>query len=484
MKLKGLFINIAAMLVIAVVATYLFVGVAWSLYEAEVRQNGRGYVTDEVWYVSAARVILQKIFSGRPSLVDRSGATVVFSSTMCAGRWSSLKPLLVNMARALNLSIRADYEKLYAVYVSGSRGDIDVFVERAKSLCPVVDVIEGWMMPDQGGINEYINWEHPPLGKYLIALSMALLGDAPLYWRMPVIVAGVVTALLVYLAVKNTCRKWYVALGAALAFAVDPMSRALFAVALLDGFVASFTALSLYLAIGRRHREALVAAVVGGLFKATGLFTAIPVIVLLSRETARKAGKKPAVFVKSLIVYFLIAAILYLSLLMLVSMPLIVYMGVHDWFNNAILGALRWHLSVKCIGTQCPPSSAPWEWFLGLNSFLLYVYPDGSKLYAQGFCPLWFASLILLILHLPVARKGFGNYGRTSLFYLGVFMGYIAIWILGARTQYSFYAVHLAPLIYANLFITLYMLRQQDFTRYALREWGSLATKVIDLILE
>lgn len=484
MKSKDLLVNVIAMFVIALVTMYSFAGIAWSLHGAEMRYGGKGYVTDEVWYVSAARVILQKIFNGRPISVDGSGATVVFNSTTCAGKWSSLKPLLISMARTLNLSIRVDYEKLYAVYVNGSRQSIEVYLEKTRGLCPVVDVIEGWMMPDQGGINGYVNIEHPPLGKYLIALSMMLLGDTPLYWRIPIIVAGVATSLLVYLVVKRSCGKWYVALGAALLFALDPMPRALFAVALLDGFVALFATVSLYLAIRRKYIEALIAATVGGLFKATGLFTTIPAIILLSREIARKADRKPVMFIKFLIAYFLLTVALYFLLLVVVSAPLIAYMGIYGWFNNAVVGALRWHLSVKCTGAQCPVSSAPWEWFMGLNSFLIYVYPDGSRLYARGFYPLWFTSLILLVLHLPVVRRGFGNYGHTSLFYLGTFIGYVAIWILGARTQYSFYAIHLAPLVYANLFITLYLFKQPDFTRDALKEWGSLATKVINLALE
>ncbi|GBF09557.1 conserved hypothetical protein, partial [Aeropyrum pernix] len=43
----------------------------------------------------------------------------------------------------------------------------------------------------------YYNAEHPPLGKYIIALSMLLCGDRPLCWRLPSIVeAGLIPVIL------------------------------------------------------------------------------------------------------------------------------------------------------------------------------------------------------------------------------------------------------------------------------------------------
>jgi len=476
---------LASITLILLAATYSFGKTAWSLHELEADRGGRGYVTDEVWYVSAARNILRRVFGVEPRQLGVRGATVVFSASGCATRWTSIKDTLVDLASRHGLSSRADYVKTYAIYVNGSESGVEAFVREAGELCPVVDVVRGWMLPDAENVHEYINWEHPPLGKYTIALSMVLLGDAPVYWRLPSVAAGTATSVLVYFTLLKVTRRRDVPLIGALLVIADPMSRALFSIALLDGYTALFTAASLYLAACKKYRESLLLAVTGGLFKATGLFAAMPVVLLLARESALKASRKPAVFVRSLVAFSLVAAILYLSSLVLVSAPIISYMGLRNWVEYALIGSIRWHLSVKCTGAQCPVSSAPWEWFVGLNSFPLYIYPDGKVLYAEGFYPLWLASLILLVFYLPAVFTGFKEYGYVALFYAGVLGSYVLLWILGSRTQYSFYGVQLAPLVYMNLvFVTYLALTREEFTQRAARAWNALVLKLIGILLE
>jgi len=475
-------LRIVIAIVIAVVAAYSFASSALSLYEAEIKRNGRGYITDEIYYVSAARNILQKVFGAEPRFKGEYSVTVVYDSTKCAHKWYSICKALTNIATSLGISIRADYKELYAVYVKGQKVGVESFVEIAKSLCDVVDVVKGWMLPDSKGINEHINWEHPPLGKYLIALSMLALGDTPLYWRIPLIVSGILAALFTCLIVMEACNKWYVGLIAALLLALDPLSRALFSVALLDGYVAMFAAASLYSAIRGNYRGALLVTIVGGLFKATCLFTSIPLILLLAYGSACSARREVATFLGYLAKYTLVVAALYFSLLVLTSTPILMYIGMFNWFNAAVINTIQWHLKVKCIGVHCPVSSAPWDWFIGFNSFLLYMYPDGTALYARGFYPLWLVSLILLVLHMPLAREHYKGYGITSLFYVCTFAGYILIWVLGARTQYSFYAVHLAPLIYTNFALTAYLVaKYPGFTQGAIEKWRSIMARATRL---
>ncbi len=467
---RVVFIAISA--VLFAVSLYVYGSIALDLYKLEVARGGRGYVTDEVWYVSAARIILVKIFKVEPKQpVNIYNATVVF-------RIRPSTQQLLNLARELNLSINTEFRDLSAVYVSGEKSSVQLFIKSLGN--NVVDVIPGWILPDKQDINNFINWEHPPLAKYLVGLLMYTIGDYPVYWRIPVILTGALTVLLVFLVSYKITGNVLASLTASLLVLVDPISRALFSIALLDGYIALFTIIALYLTIQRRYREALLVTLIGGCFKASSLFTTIPLLVLVAREEALSKSKSVLVFTKSIVKYTVISIMLYVSILVLVSVPVMSYMGITQWFNYALVGAVKWHASTKCVGAGCPVSSAPWEWFIGLNSFPLYIYPDGSVLYASGFYPLWSLSLLLLVLFTPLLYTRERAYGYIVLLFLGTLLGYIGLWIIGGRTQYSFYAVHFTPLVYINLaYIFTKILPREELVREALRQWVRVISDII-----
>jgi predicted membrane-bound dolichyl-phosphate-mannose-protein mannosyltransferase len=83
-------------------------------------------------------------------------------------------------------------------------------------------------------------------------------------------------------------RSYIPSLIGALLFSIDNITRAIYSIALLDGFVATLTLLSLYYALSGKYRYALLAVIIAGLFKASGLFTLIPVVIILARETAMR----------------------------------------------------------------------------------------------------------------------------------------------------------------------------------------------------
>jgi predicted membrane-bound dolichyl-phosphate-mannose-protein mannosyltransferase len=469
---------IVSLITVAALALYVYTSSARELYNSEIARRGRGYVSDEVWYVSSSRVILKKLLGLEPrqppSLYN---ATVILAE----------KPNVWELGEIANKYrveiLRADFRELNAVYVSGARESVEKFIKSLGGR--VVDVIPGWVLPDHKDINNYINWEHPPLGKYLIALVMYTLGDSPLYWRIPVVVAGVLTAiftfLVVYVLVKNTIAP----LVAALLTLVDPISRALFSIALLDGYVALFTVIALYFVVKGNYKAGLLVTLIGACFKASALFTAIPLIVLLSRREALSSGGSVVVFIKSSVWYSAITALLYLLILAGASAPIVSYMGIVEWLNNAVFGAAKWHASVKCVDpARCPVSSSPWDWFIGVNSFLLYVYPDGTRLYATGFYPLWSLSLISALLFTPLVYTRKREYGYVVLVFLGTLLGYIGLWVIGGRTQYSFYAVHFAPLVYVNLvYVFSEIVPRRELVREAVEYWVKLFSSVISRLV-
>lgn len=471
---------ILAILIIGI-ATYLFYNNATRLYMCEMERGGRGYVTDEVWYVSSARNILLEVFGLEPRQINGYGATVVFKERVNQYEVKTL-------AERLNISIRSDYVKINASYINGSLENIQLFIKELKTRYEISDIVPGWQLPDHEGINDYLNLEHPPLGKYIIGLSILLIGDYPVAWRVPLVIVGVATVLLVYMIVLELTRSAIVAFVSGILFSYDTMTRALFSIAILDGFVAFFTALSMYLLLKRKYTSSIITAIVSGAFKFTALFTLIPVLSILAWIMAKKTSR-PSLFgfIRILVNFVALSAVLFLIFLSVVSIPLINRIGLTNWINFSLLGSFKWHLSVKCTTSSCPVSSSPWDWFLGYNSFPLYYFPDGTALFAESLYPLWFTSLVLSIIFMPLIYRGYRKYAIPCLFLLGVLAGYVIIWILGSRTQYSFYAVQLAPLVYIHLFyiVGVFSLNRSIHIEVlaAWRDFLSWLKKLIEYIL-
>jgi predicted membrane-bound dolichyl-phosphate-mannose-protein mannosyltransferase len=443
----------------------------------EIERGGRGYVSDEVWYVSSARNILYKIFHVEPRLSNGSyGATIIYEGYINSFR-------LKADARDLNISVRADYSKLKGFYVvAPSEESFNAYLSRIREYVNVTDIVPGWMLPDAERVNEYINWEHPPVGKYFVAASIWLLGDYPLHWRLPAILTGALTVTLTYLLMLSLTGNQAVSLTASLLLMLDPLSKALASIMLLDVYVAFFTVLTTLLAVKGLLKHAMIAAVVGGTFKFSALFLLLPVVFLTVRRDVRS---KPSftTLISSLILNIMLAGALFLALTTLVSLPIASYMGFSNWVKYSLIGSFTWHTSVKCTGANCPISSAPWEWFMSVNSFPLYIYPDGSALKASGTWPFWISSLTLSITLAPACFKD-RRFGRLWVFYIGVFSGYLLLWAVGGRSQYSFYSIQLAPLVYSTL---VYAVPSIIFNRGLLIEtlgyWGRLKELILKAVI-
>jgi predicted membrane-bound dolichyl-phosphate-mannose-protein mannosyltransferase len=464
---------------ILVFATYQYYMLAYRLTILEEERHGKGYVSDEVWYVPSARNVLRRITNTIPVLPGgRYGASIIYEGSI------ELKWVRV-VARRYHVRIVDDsYSQINAFYVeSNNLSNIKLFIENISSYYNISDVVYGWRIPDAHGINEYLNTEHPPLVKYLIALSIMFLGDYPLYWRIPSIIAGVLTILFTFLAVKElTCNPW-LGLVTALIASIDPIMRYMSSIALLDIFVALFTIVAFYVAVKGRYWLSLVIVLIGSTAKFNTLFALIPIYLLILRRELKK-DKSIVNFIYVSVVFLLVTIILFFIFQIIVSIPLINMLGFESWLSQSIFGAIKWHTSIKCTGPACPVSSAPWDWFFGNKGFVLYYVSTEEKLVALGYWPLWVISFISSFFLIPAYRYD-KRFGYTWLFLQGIFWGYVLLWLKGGRTQYSFYSVQFAPFIYSFLIVMIVYIvfnRRNMFRIY--RDWYLLGKYIWSIIVQ
>jgi len=425
---------------ILVYSAYSYYALADSYTQEELERGGKGYVSDEVWYVDAARNILRKIFGAAPRFVGRPSATVIYSGNLSLDKMKSL-------AEEYGVQIvDSSYTQLKsAVYVEASSArEIELFARGINAS----DVVWGWRLGDAEGINNYLNLEHPPLVKYLIALFMLLLGDYPTYWRLPSIAAGLLTIILTYMLVTEVSGRWWLGIAAAALLASDPIMKAMSSVAMLDVYVALFTVAAVYTAVKKGPLRGVIVAALGSTAKFNTVFTLLPLYLAYARRLAAQRVDLRK-FLDETLFFICFSLLAFVLLQTAVSLPVIAALGPARWMDQCIVGALRWHLTTKCVGEGCPPSSAPWAWFFNINSFPLYYFDQGAVTAHVNIFLLPLA-LVLAMVAAPAYALDRGSRWSIGLFW-GILLGYVALWFLGNRSQYSFYAVQLAPFTYSLL---------------------------------
>ncbi|MCS7108828.1 MAG: glycosyltransferase family 39 protein [Sulfolobales archaeon] len=446
-------------ILILAIAVFHFVNV----YNHAVRIND--YISDECWYVSSARNLLVNIFRGTPIYVSDDG---LIGINVLLSDYVNTYLVIHEILSSGGKVVKQDYREVQLIYAEVK--DLDI-IHRLSRMSNVVSVIPGYRYPDSGRITQYLNTEHPPLGKYFITASIAVCGDKPLCWRFPSITASCIIVVVVYLLVRSVIggsTGSYLGLVAALLTSLDTLFRSLSVVAMLDIYVSLFTITTLYLLIKRKVHIASSNLGLSFISKYTGSFAAPAIIYYMI-----KGGMKP------------IKAILYLvciplSFLIVSSAPLIITLGFQQWWLESVENAVRWHLSIKTLSG--PPTSAPWEWLIGSNPFILhYDYVNGEwvpDLIAKGNNVIYLVSTALTLFILPKIKK-LPDGGMTSIYVWGIFSMYVLIWIIGSRTQYSFYMVQLTPLLYCSLMVQLFWITSGSNFIELLRKWREIIVSVV-----
>ncbi len=322
---------------------------------------------------------------------------------------------------ARSLSLAMAYDDYDMLYVS----DEIWYVNTARKILIEVFGFRGNLLQVSGVIGkDYYNLEHPPLGKYIIALSMALCGDKPLCWRLP----GVIEASLIPLILAWGFRlRFPEAAVAAAAAAADPVLVTAGSVAMLDVHLAFFTALSLAL-MARGH---MIPASIAAAAALSTKISAAPLAVLAIVYSACRRG-----------VYYSIAILLTMILVYtMLWIPLGWHLGL-ETIIAANLGAPRYHTMPRPHG---PPTSTPLGWILNVNPFYYSVGAITVPALTNTTIHLIAISSALILATLYMARRLGAVFPVASFTLIGIYAAYYIVFYSGNTTLYSFYSAQLTP---------------------------------------
>jgi len=293
---------------------------------------------------------------------------------------------------------------------------------------------------------------HPPLGKWLIALGIALFGDTSTGWRIASAVIGTLSIALIYLVAKRLFNSDYLALVAAGLMTIDGLHLVMSRTALLDIFLMFFLLAAFLALLYEKH-----------------LSTAI----LLALALATKWSA----------VYFIIAIGIYLALTnwrklsnYLPTIPIIYLISWSGWFasdqgwsrnhfSNPILSFIHYHREIlnfhTGLKTDHSYEASPWNWLiLGRPTSFFYESSKtcgaencSQEILAMGTPIIWWFGLVALAITIGyfLSRRE----KVAGLILMGLLSNYLPWLLFPERTTFYFYAISFFPFLILAIIYSL-----------------------------
>jgi dolichyl-phosphate-mannose--protein O-mannosyl transferase len=286
---------------------------------------------------------------------------------------------------------------------------------------------------------------HPPLGKFIIAIGISVLGNEPLGWRIMPTLFGL--ALLPLAAVLGWyCLKERVgAMLLATFFAAETIFIVYSRIGVMDIFVVFFV-LATFLAALRAesNRQVIFSSVLLGLAVAVK-WAAFPVAVPVGYVLWRKGLLRPFVggLWISAVVY---VAVVYVgALITITANPIRAWVWVWDWHVDA----------ARKVTAVIPHAwgSPWWSWPIMLRPIRFYYGANAEGLLqvvlAIGNPLIWWSStLAVLVSIFEIARKAIVRKLSADDPIIPIMLGYVfllAPWVAGTRIPYIYNYLPIYP---------------------------------------
>jgi 4-amino-4-deoxy-L-arabinose transferase-like glycosyltransferase len=209
------------------------------------------------------------------------------------------------------------------------------------------------------------NVEHPPLGKVLIALSMAVFGDGGLGYRLPSLIFGMVALGALFLIVRAAGETVWLAILAVGLFAFDNLAFVHGRIGTLDMPVLAMILLGAWCALRERWFFAGLCLAIGMLVKLTALYGLLAILILVALalfERWRRARRIRLVDFRPTVVLLATFGVVFLVGLALLDARFTTYTNPIDHIRHMLeYGAnLHWAhgLPTVCVTNE----STPWQW--------------------------------------------------------------------------------------------------------------------------
>jgi len=309
-----------------------------------------------------------------------------------------------------------------------------------------------------------VNQEHPLLAKMMIVLSMSIFGDNGYGWRIPSIIFGLLSIVVLYLLLKKVANPLTALMGTFF-FSFDTLVFVHSRIATLDIFVLGFMLLGFYWYFSKRMVLSSLAMALATLCKISGLYGILTIGAFhLGRELLSRGRKADW---QSILSFFEKYAIVYL-------ISFIGLLFVLDYFWGGYKNPFE-HLSYiysYTSGLRAPdvrkPTdiwSYPWEWLLNyvkIHYATVNVTVSTNTGITQSYTSIDFIGAmnpVIVFLTIPVMLYNIYYYRKTksdfSLFMLAWFvmtyLPYLPGAIIGHRIMYIFYFLNTVPAVCASI---------------------------------
>jgi dolichyl-phosphate-mannose--protein O-mannosyl transferase len=305
---------------------------------------------------------------------------------------------------------------------------------------------------------------HPPLGKFIIAASIAVFGDTFVAWRLMPSVFGIALLPLGFFLGWHLFKQRVGALLVAAFLAGETILIVHSRIGVMDIFLVFFT-LGTFLAalVVERRGQAIWPAVLLGVAISIK-WAALPVVIPAGYVLWRKGLLRP--FLAGL----WIAAVIYLAIVYVERMIVLSANPIEAW-----VGVWEWHLqAAHKIGAAVPHlwGSPWWSWPIMLRPIRYYygANPDGTLRVVLAIGnPLvwWSATLAVLASLFEVARKTIARKLSADDPLVPIALGYLFLmlpWVPGTRIPYIYN--YLVPYSFAILALVYWLGRIWDRPRW------------------